>query len=104
MKIFLVDKYNELGKHLRKLEKLDIVSVEKKDDCKFKMTKNDFAIITDNNEFEGIEKLKNIIVLTKKSEKNHIWNMINRYKVIDVIDFKMPVEYACERIERLVKK
>ena len=103
MKLFFIDKYNELGNCLKELKKYEIENVERKEDCKLKMTKNDSIIFCDGNDFDGLEKLKNIIVLIKNKEKKYVWKLINNYKTIDVIDFEMPVEYICERIERLVK-
>lgn len=103
MKLFFVDKYNELRNCIKELKNYDIENIERKEDCKFKMTKNDFVVFCDDNDFDGAEKLKNIIMISKQKEKKNIWNIVNNYKTIDVIDFEMPVEYICRRIERLVK-
>ena len=61
MKIFVVDKFNEFAKVIRKLEKIGYDGVERKENLKFRMTKNDYVILDDKQELEGLEKLKNIL-------------------------------------------
>lgn len=99
MKIFCIDKYNNLNKIIKNL---DCESVERKEDCKFRMTKNDYVVISDCDDFNGLEKLKNIIVLVKDKNYKHIWKISNSYKTLDVIDINMPNEYIVKRIKRLV--
>lgn len=102
MKIFLIDKYNNLNKFEKSLKEIEIENIEKKENCKFRMTKNDYILTSDENDLEGLDKLKNIIILVKNKEYKHIWNFVNRYKTLDVIDINMPSEYVAERIKRLV--
>ena len=99
MKVYYVDKFNNL---IKIIKNLNYESVERKEDCKFRMTKNDYVIISDIDNFEGLEKLKNIIFLVKNKEYKSIWEILNSYKVLDVIDINMPVEYITKRINRLV--
>lgn len=99
MKFFYVDKFNNLNKLVKNF---DFESIERKEDCKFRMTKNDYVLISDEDSFEGLEKLKNVIVLVKNKEYKHIWKIANSYKVLDVIDIGMPIEYIAKRVSRLV--
>ena len=89
MKIFVVDKFNEFAKVIRKLEKIGYDGVERKENLKFRMTKNDYVILDDKQELEGLEKLKNI-------------KMVNDYKTIDIIDSGVSEEYLVNRIDKLL--
>ena len=99
MKFFYIDKFNDLSNFIKNF---DFEAIERKEDCKFRMTKNDYVLISDSDSFEGLEKLKNIIVLVKNKDYKFIWKLSNLYKTIDVIDINMPVEYIVKRINRLV--
>lgn len=99
MKLFYVDKFNCLNKLVKSF---DFETIERKEDCKFRMTKNDYVLISDADSFDGLEKLKNIIVLARNKDYKHIWKISNEYKVLDVIDINMPIEYIVKRVKRLV--
>ena len=101
MKFFYIDKNNSLNKLINNFE---FENIERKEDCKFRMTKYDYALISDSDSFDGLEKLKNIIVLVSNKEYKHIWKMVSSYKVLDVIDINMSSEYIVKRINRLVKE
>lgn len=98
MKIYLIDKY----KNKNFISKYFNQEVEVKENCKFRMTKNDFVITSENEETEGLEKLKNIIFLTKNQEYKHIWKLANDFKTIDIIDENLKAEYVIERIKKKV--
>ncbi len=100
MKIFFVDKLNKYKKIIREL---DNENIELKEDCNFKMTKNDFAIIDGDLELENIDKLKNIIFLVNIYEYKRIWKYANNYKTLDIIDAKMPADYIASRINKFIK-
>ena len=68
MKIFLIDNCILIKRINRLLEEMTVEGIEVKDNCKFKMTKNDYVIISDEVNLEGLEKLKNIIILTKNKD------------------------------------
>lgn len=99
MKIYIVDKYNELNKLINEFNEDNI---EIKNDCKFKMTKNDFLIVCEK--MEGLEKLKNIFFLTKSNDYKYIWNLANNYKTIDIIDFKLSADFIVNRIKNKIKE
>lgn len=102
MKIFFVDKYNNFNKLIKYIHDNGIESIERKEDLKFRMTKNDYVIMPDENPFEGLDKCKNIIMLASSKEYKHIWKLVNSYKTLDVISEDMPNEYILGRIKRLV--
>lgn len=99
MKIYFVDKYNTLNKFIKEF---DFENIERKEDCHFRMTKNDYVIFSDENDFDGLDKLKNIIILVKSKDYKHIWRLVTDYKTLDVIDIDMPTSYVAKRINRLV--
>lgn len=101
MKFFYIDKNNSLNKLVNNFE---FENIERKEDCKFRMTKSDYVLISDLESFEGLDKLKNIIVLAANKEYKHIWKIVSSYKVLDVIDMNMTNEYITKRINRLVKE
>lgn len=98
MKIYLIDKYKNKDFILKSFGD----EIEIKENCKFRMTKNDFVITSENEETEGLEKLKNIIFLTKNQEYKHIWKLANDYKTIDIIDENLKPEYIIERIKKKI--
>ena len=101
MKLYIIDNTRKLKKIERELE--EQFNVEAKENCKFKMTKNDYAILSD--EFglpEGLDKLKNIIFLVCRKENKYIWKLANDYKTIDIIDNEENEKYIFKRIERRV--
>ena len=87
MKGFLEEKFN----------------LEVREDCKFRMTKNDYVILSDElNDWSGLEKLKNIIMLVNKKEEKYIWNLVNQYHMVDIIDSNCDEKYILHRIEKIV--
>lgn len=98
MKIYLIDKYGNKNFILKNFEQY----IEVKENCKFRMTKNDFVITSENEETEGLEKLKNIIFLTKNQGYKHIWKLANDLKTIDIINENLKSEYIVERIKKKV--
>lgn len=99
MKFFYIDKLNTLNGLIKKL---NFENIERKEDFKFRMTKNDYLLISDSSDFEGLEKFKNIIVLVKNKDYKNIYSLIKSYNVLDVIDIGMSTEYIANRITRLV--
>ncbi len=102
MKIFVVDKFNKFASIIRKLEKIGYDGVERKENLKFRMTKNDYVILDDNQELEGLEKLKNIVMILNDKHYKNVWKMSNDYKTIDIIDSNVSEEYLVSRIDRLL--
>lgn len=102
MKIFVVDKFNEFAKVIRKLEKIGYDGVERKENLKFRMTKNDYVILDDKQELEGLEKLKNIIMILNDKNLKNVWKMVNDYKTIDIIDSGVSEEYLVNRIDKIL--
>ena len=103
MKVYLLDNDRKIKKIKKELEK--VYSVESKENLKFKMTKNDFVIVSDaEGVMEGLDKLKNLIMLVTRKDKKYIWQLVNEYKTIDIIDNLMSEEYIVERIERKIGK
>lgn len=98
MKIYLIDKYKNKDFILKSFGD----EIEIKENCKFRMTKNDFVITSENEETEGLEKLKNIIFLTKSQEYKRIWKLANDFKIIDIIDENLKPEYIIERIKKKI--
>lgn len=98
MKIYLIDKYRNKDFILKSFGD----EIEIKESCKFRMTKNDFVITSENEETEGLEKLKNIIFLTKSQEYKHIWKLANDFKTIDIINENLKPEYIIERIKKKI--
>ena len=101
MKIYVIDKYNKLGKIINNL---DYENIENKQNCKFKMNKSDYAILSENEELEGAEKLKNLIFIVQSIEYKKIWKLANDYKTIDIIDYNMTPEYIVDRINSKIKE
>ncbi len=99
MKIYVVNKNNELNKIANCLEDF---TIETKNDCKFKMTKNDYLII--NEQMEGLDKQKNIFFITNSKEYKYIWNLVENYKTLDIIDSNLPVDYIVNRIKNKIKE
>ena len=102
MKIFLLDNDKIMKKIKKQLEEEYVI--ESKNDCNFKMTKNDFAIINNFYPIDGIEKLKNIIFLTNNKEYNVVWNLATTYKTIDVIDCNQSDGYIINRIQKIIRR
>ena len=100
MKIYIVDNTRKMKEIKRALEDYN---VEIKDNAKFKMTKNDYVILSDEvGTLDGIENLKNIIILVKDKNYKYIWKLANSYKTIDIIDGSMDTKYIVSRIESCI--
>ena len=103
MKVFLIDNVRKMKRLRSMLE--DKLNIESKDNCKFKMTKNDYVIISDEIGFpDELEKLKNIIFLIKDKSYKNIWRLANNYKAVDIIDSNLDEEYISYRICRLIQE
>ena len=99
MKVFIVDNTRKLMKIRKELEK--DFTVESKKDCSFKMTKNDFAIISDEiGLLDGAEKLKNVFFITTDKRPEAIWNYASNYNTVDIIDNKLDEAYMAQRIKK----
>lgn len=104
MKIYFVDKENHFNKLIQRIKQEVAETVERKEDLKFRSTKNDYIIVCDESLLDGLEKQKNIIFLVKNKEYKHIWKLSNNYKTVDLIDTEMCEDYIVKRIKRLVVK
>lgn len=102
MKIFVIDKFNEFGKIIKSLEIIGYETVEKKENLKFRMSKNDYVILDDKQELEGLEKLKNIIMILNDKNYKKVWKFVSNYKTIDIIDSNVSEEYLVCRIDKLL--
>lgn len=102
MKIFVVDKFNKYGKVIKKLEKIGYDAVERKENLKFRMLKNDYVILDDKQELDGLEKLKNIIMVLNDKNYKNVWKFANNYKTIDIIDSDVSEDYLVCRVDKLL--
>lgn len=97
MKIYIVDNTRKMKQIKKEFVEYNI---EIKENAKFKMTKNDYVILSDEEgTFEGIENLKNIFILVKDKNYKYIWKLANAYRTIDIIDGELDAEYIAERIK-----
>ena len=104
MKIFLVGNTRKMNKISKILENNEIESIEIKENCKFRMTKNDYTILSDEYELADIDKLKNIIILVNRKDYKYIWKLSDTYKTLDIIDAYMNDEYIVERIKKVIRR
>lgn len=102
MKLFLIDKYGKNYDMVKSLEKKGIENIEVKDNCKLRATKNDILVLLEDSDLEEIPKTTNIILVTKNKNVKFIWNFINTYHCIDVIDANMDRDYVVNRIAQRV--
>ena len=101
MKIYLIDNTKKIKKVKKELEETFIV--ETKENCKFKMTKNDFVVLSDETgTLEELDKLKNIIFITTNKDYKYIWKLANQCKTIDIIDNSAEDNYIVKRIKKIV--
>lgn len=100
MKIYIVDNTRKMKEIKRALEEYNI---EIKETTRFKMTKNDYVILSDEEgTLDGIENLKNVIILVKDKNYKYIWKLANTYKTVDIIDGNMETKYIVSRIEKSI--
>lgn len=104
MKIYFIDKTTKCSKYIKKLENHFEENIVLKKDTNFKMTKNDFVIITDLDIDDNLKKLKNIIFLVTDKSYKSVWNKASEYNSIDIIDICMPEEYIINRIIKKVEE
>lgn len=101
MKIYLIDNTSKIKRVKKELEQIFII--ETKENCKFKMTKNDFVVLSDETgTLEGLDKLKNIIFLTTNKDYKYIWKLVNQYKTIDIIDNNAEEDYIVKRVKKII--
>ena len=101
MKIYMIDRTRKLKKIKKALEQ-DFV-VESKEDAHFKMTKNDFVILSDEEgTWEDVDKLKNIIALVSHYEEAYIWDLVTRYAMVDIMDVQLEENDMIHRIKRTI--
>lgn len=108
MKIYFIDK---TGRNLRLkslIEKNGIPEIEVKNTYSFRTTKNDISILSEyrekDNENELLEKINNLIVITRDKSKELIFNLANKLKTIDIIYDGCGEEYIGQRIAKLIKQ
>ena len=103
MKICLLDTTRKLKKVKKILEQEFVV--ETKENLYFKMTKNDYVIVSNEvGTLEGLEKLKNIFLLTENKEYHFVWQCMMQYKLIDVIDNQLEESYIANRIATKLRR
>lgn len=104
MKIFFIDKAGRNGRIAKALQALGYSNVEMKDTYTFRATKSDYVILSEYNEYdtenELLCKYNNLIIVSKKIDKDTIYKYISKYKVIDVITGNATDEYIAERITK----
>lgn len=95
MKVYIIDKNKKNLNIIKSIPEADV-----KDTYKYKATKNDYTIIFDmplKEEIADAKKLNNIIFITNKLDEKSIWELINEYKTVDIINAEMEEEYIIER-------
>jgi hypothetical protein len=104
LKIYLIDKYRKNTKLIKALEESGITNIEQKEDINYRINKTDIVISTDGEvDYDGYQKINNLIILTKTNEKNQIWNMANKLNTKDIIQIKNNNEgYIAERIKKCI--
>ena len=104
MKIFLVTNSRK-GKKIGKRLEEDYIVEWKEGNEPFKMTKNDYAILSDDiNLSEYMEKGKKLILLVKEKEYSYIFSLAQKERVIDIIDINQEEEEIIQRIKRKIGK
>ena len=98
MRVFLVDKYGKNYDLVKRLNENGIENIEVREDCKAKTTKNDFIILIDNFECDGLSKNSKIVMITKNKDSKIIWKFINTYNCVDIIDESLDRDYIVNRI------
>lgn len=108
MKVYFIDK---TGKNLRiknEIEDYGIKNIETKDTYKFRCAKNDYVIVSEYVENEpdndALLKYNNLVFLIDNASKEIIWELVNKYQVVDVISSKCEERYIAERITKLIKE
>lgn len=103
MKVYLLENNRKIKRLKNALEKT--LAVEGKENTNFRMTKNDIVIVSDEEVFpQGIEKLKNIIFITKQKEYHYIWKLAMQYQTIDIIDSQLEETAMIQRIMKRIGK
>lgn len=105
MKIYFIDKDGKYLNIKKKLEALEIESIEHKADVKHRINKTDYVITLDfENEYDAYKKINNLIIITDKTNKKDIWNMANRLNTKDIILNQGSEEYIAKRIKNIIKE
>ena len=103
MKLYFVTNTKKV-KAIQKRVEIQCIT-EEKTNIEFKMTKNDFVVLSnEKGNLDNMEKLKNIILLTCDKTQKYIWRMIHQYKIIDIIDIDMDEKYIAERIQQVIRR
>ena len=104
MKIYFIDKFGKYLNIKNKLEELNIGNIEHRKDIKHRIYKTDYVITVDfENEYEEYTKINNLIIITKKTNKNEIWNMANSLNTKDIIFNNQNEDYIAERIKSVIE-
>lgn len=104
MKIFVVEKKRKFKKIIKDLELIFGDAIVSQNDCNFKMTKNDYTIIGDDDLDDECINLKNIIVLSNDCTYKNIWKLVCKFNLADIIDSAMESKYIIDRIKAKVGK
>ena len=105
MRIYFID---EKGKNLcikKIIEDEGIQNIEHKENLKFRINKTDIVITTDfKNNYDDYKKVNQLIIITRSSDKNEIWNMTEKLNTIDIIfDDLKNSEYIGKRIAKILR-
>ena len=75
-------------------------NLELKESVKHRINKSDYVITLDfENEYEEYKKINNLIIVTAKTDKKDIWQMVNKLNTKDIIFLKENNEkYIANRI------
>lgn len=94
------------GKYLKIkniLEEIGLENIEHKKDVSHRINKTDIVITLDfKDQFEDYKKINNLIVITDNTNKNYIWNIVNKLNIKDIIFKKENEEYIATRIKNVI--
>lgn len=106
MKIYYIDKEERDLVLKEKLQEKGIENIEVKNSYNFRCTKNDIVILNDylrnNDENDILKKYNNLIILTSNVDEETVEELVNNYKIKDIIYSKCNDDYIAERIEKLI--
>lgn len=99
MKIYLVSSDKYMSNQIID----NILNIEQKENCQFKSTKNDFTILFNALDISGLSKSSQIILVTENKDSKFIWDFINTYNCVDIIDSTLDRNYIIKRISDDIK-